>query len=52
MEDALRARESCREEKLIQAEYLGPIVAELVDFIRETDELIAELRAKLERGTD
>jgi len=52
LEDALRATESCHEEKLIKPEYLGPIVVDLVDFIRETDELIAELRAKLERGTD
>jgi len=52
LEDALRATESCHGEKLIKADRLGPIVVELVDFIRETDELIAELRAKLERGTD
>ena len=52
LEDALRASESCHEEKLIKPEHLGPIVAELVDFIRETDDLIAELRAKLERGMD
>jgi hypothetical protein len=52
LEDAVRASESCHEEKLILPEHLGPIVTDLVDFIRETDELIAELRAKLERGTD
>lgn len=52
LDDALRASESCREEKLITPEHLGPIVAELVDLAQEVDELIAELRAKLERGTD
>jgi hypothetical protein len=52
LEDALRATESCQEDRLIKPDYLGPIVVELVDFIRDTDELIAELRAKLERGTD
>lgn len=52
LEDALRASESCHEEKLIQPEHLGPIVTELIDFIRETNDLIAELRAKLERGMD
>jgi hypothetical protein len=52
MEDAMRAVESCREEKLIQPVHLGPILAELIDFMQETDELIAELRAKLEHGTD
>lgn len=52
LEDAMRAVESCHEEKLIQPVRLGPILAELIDFIQDTDELIAELRAKLERGTD
>lgn len=52
LDDALRATESCQEEKLIKPEHLGPIVVELVDFAHEADELIAELRAKLERGTD
>jgi hypothetical protein len=52
LEDALRATESCQEEKLIKPEHLGPISGELIDFIRDTDELIAELRTKLERGTD
>ncbi len=51
-EDALRATESCHEEKLIKPEHLGPILAELIDFAQDTDALIAELRAKLERGTD
>ncbi len=41
-----------RGENLIRPELLGPIVAELVDLAHEADELIAELRAKLERGTD
>lgn len=52
LEDALRATESCHEEKLIKPEHLGPILAELIDFVQDTDALIAELRAKLERGTD
>lgn len=52
MEDAMRAAESCHEEKLIPPVQLGPILAELIDFIQDTDELIAELRAKLDRGTD
>ncbi len=51
-DDALRATESCHEEKLIKPERLGPILAELIDLAHDTDELIAELRAKLERGTD
>jgi hypothetical protein len=52
LEDAMRAVESCQEEKLIAPAHLGPILVELVDFIHDIDELIAELRAKLERGTD
>lgn len=52
LEDALRAVESCHEEKLIKPEHLGPILVELGEFIQDTDALIAELRAKLERGTD
>lgn len=52
LEDALRATESCQEEKLIKPEHLGPIVVDLIDLAREADELIAELRAKLARGTD
>jgi hypothetical protein len=52
LDDALRAAESCREEKLITPGHLGPIVVELVDLAQEADELITELRAKLERGTD
>jgi hypothetical protein len=52
LEDALRAVESCHEEKLIKPEHLRPILAELIDFCQDIDELLAELRAKLERGTD
>ena len=52
LDDALRATESCHEEKIIKPEHLGPILAELIDLAQDTDELIAELRAKLERGTD
>jgi hypothetical protein len=51
-EDALRATESCHEEKLIKPEHLGPILAELIDFAQDTDALIAELRSRLEPGTD
>lgn len=52
LDDALRAAESCREEKMIVPEHLGPIVVELIDLVDDTEALIAELRAKLERGTD
>lgn len=52
LDDALRATESCHEEKLIKPGHLGPVLAELIDLAKDIDELIAELRAKLERGTD
>ena len=52
LDDALRAADSCREEKLIPSTRLDPWVNELDGLVAETDTLIAELRAKLERGTD
>lgn len=52
LDDALRAAESCQEEKLIKPEHLGPIVVDLIDLAHDADELIAELRTKLARGTD
>lgn len=52
LEDAVRAAESCHEGRLIEPGRLGPILAELIDFIRDIDGLIDELRARLERGTD
>lgn len=52
LDDALRATESCQEEKLIAPRYLGPIVVDLIDLAHDADEIIAELREKLERGTD
>lgn len=52
IDDALRATESCQEEKLISPQHLGPIVVDLIDLAHDADEIIAELRARLERGTD
>jgi hypothetical protein len=52
LEDALRAAESCHEERLIKPRHLGPILVELGDFIQDTDTLITELRERLQRGTD
>ncbi len=52
IEDALRATESCQEEKLIKPVHLGPIVVELKDLAHETDGIIAELRERLGRGID
>ncbi len=52
LDDAVRALESCQEEKLLTPAQMGPVLAELTDAIMDTDALIAELRARLERGTD
>lgn len=50
LDDALRATESCQEEKLIPPTFLGPILVELVDLAHDADEIIAELRERLARG--
>lgn len=52
LDDALSAAESCREEKLLAPEKLGPIVVEVAEIACKADELIAELRAKLASGMD
>ncbi|MBX3748757.1 MAG: hypothetical protein KF897_01560 [Opitutaceae bacterium] len=52
LDDALRAAESCQEEKLVLPQHLGPITVTLVDLGREADVLIADLRARLARGLD
>lgn len=52
LDDALRATESCQEEKLVSPQQLGPIVVDLIDLAHDADEIIAELRARLERGMD
>lgn len=52
LDDALRATEFCQEEKLISPQHLGPIVVELIDLAHDADEIIAELRARLDRSVD
>jgi hypothetical protein len=52
LDDALRAMESCQEEKLLTSAQLGPALVDVVDLAEDVDELLAELRAKLERGTE
>ena len=52
LDDAVRALESCQEEKLLTPVQMGPMVVELSDLASDVDELIAELRARLERGTE
>jgi hypothetical protein len=52
LDDALRAMESCREQKLTDTAWLGVVLVEVIDLAHEADILIAELRARLERGID
>lgn len=52
LDDALRAAEACAEEGLGESVWLAAVRAELEQIARECDGLIAELRAKLERGCD
>ncbi|HLP24556.1 MAG TPA: hypothetical protein VK477_02675 [Acidobacteriota bacterium] len=52
LDDAVRAMESCQEEKLIEPAQLGPMLVDVGDLACDVDELIAELRARLERGTE
>ena len=52
LDDALRATESCQEERLVSPQHLGPIVVDLIDLAHDADKIIVELRARLERGVD
>ncbi len=50
LDDALRATESCQEEKLIPPALLGPILVDIIDLAHDADEIIAELRERLAEG--
>jgi len=52
LDDALLAAESCREQRLVDAAWLGEVEGELHGLSQACDELIAELRGRLERGCD
>lgn len=52
LDDALRAMESCQEQKLTETAWLGVVLVEVVDLAHETDLIITDLRARLERGLD
>jgi len=52
LDDALRAMESCQEEKLVPSTFLGPILVEIIDLAHDADEIIAGLRERLGRGSE
>ncbi len=41
---------SCQEQNLIGLEIMGVVIVEVVDIAKEADDIIAELRARLEQG--
>lgn len=47
LDDALRAMETCQEDKLIPLTHLGRLLVEVVDLAHDADEIIAELRELL-----
>jgi hypothetical protein len=52
LDDALLAVESCAEQELVDAAWLAGVQRELNQLAQAGDELIAELRTRLERGFD
>ena len=44
--------ESCQEQKLVEMSWLAVVLVEVIDLAHDADEIIAELRERLERGTD
>lgn len=52
LDDAWRAAEACEQQSLGEAAWLAEVRGELTDLMGECDTLIAELRAKLQRGCD
>jgi len=51
-EDAKLAAESCREESLVDLEWLAGVLQETEEIAEETNTLIAELRARLKEGIE
>lgn len=47
LDDALRAMESCQEDKLVPLNQLGPMLVDVIDLAHDADEIIAELRERL-----
>jgi len=52
LEDAKLAAESCREESLVDPEWLAGVLRETEAIAEETNTLIAELRARLKEGIE
>ncbi|MDQ8186956.1 hypothetical protein [Pelagicoccus sp. SDUM812002] len=50
LDDAQTALVSCQEQKLIAIEAMGYVLVEVADVAKESDEIISELRDRLEEG--
>ncbi len=50
LDDAISALESCREQKLIDTSTIGVVLVEVIDIAKEADDIILELRDRLEEG--
>ena len=52
LDDALRAMESCQEQKLMPNDRLAVIMVEVIDLAHDADLLLAKLRRRLERSAE
>ena len=52
LDDALRAMESCQEQKLVELAWLGVVLVDVVDLAQEADEIIYDLRERLKRSAE
>ncbi len=50
LDDAITALESCQEQKLIDTSTIGVVLVEVIDIAKEADDIILELRDRLEDG--
>ena len=52
LDDAVRAMESCEEQKLVEYSWLTSVLVKVTALAHEADRMIGELRARLARSTD
>ena len=52
LDDALRAMESCQEQKLVEMAWLAVVLVDVIDLAHEADGIIYDLRERLKRSTE
>jgi hypothetical protein len=52
LDDALRAMESCQEQKLVDLAWLGVVLVDVIDLAQEADVIICDLRERLKRSAE